>query len=160
MTSHSIRGILGLALFIWLAVSLYSWHKEVVEQARQTIITEVDTEYVRDIEAQLVVSRQLYVDLQHDSAKREEKLARDNVALQRINDGLRKRPARPTQEGSSSSNPPTPSTEGTGTSLYREDGEFLAGEAATASRIADQRDQCYAAYGRASEQLKELNVKN
>lgn len=59
-------------------------------------------------------------------------------ALGRLSD----RPARPAAD-IVPANPRTAAS-GTGAGLYREDGQFLAGEAAAAARIAAERDACYA----------------
>lgn len=66
---------------------------------------------------------------------------------------LRKRPQRqPTQN-----HPPTPSTTTscTGAELYREDGEFLAGEAARAERVLTERNYYYEQYENARRQLEQ-----
>lgn len=55
---------------------------------------------------------------------------------------LLKRPSRPTDN---SPNPPHPSS-CTGAELYREDGEFLAREAARAERVLKERDFYYQEY--------------
>lgn len=78
-------------------------------------------------------------------------LAADRGRLERL---LRNRPYRPAPGV-----PGTPAASGsgsagaTGAGLYREDGEFLAGEAAAAKRIAIERDSCLAQYHNAERQL-------
>lgn len=68
-------------------------------------------------------------------------------------DSLRQRPARPTRGAGL----PTPAGAGpaaggcNGAQLYREDGEFLAREAARADAIRIDLQACHAAYQRASE---------
>lgn len=69
-------------------------------------------------------------------------------------DGLRDRASRPP---ASAANVPSVASSGptgcrtTGAGLYREDGEFLIGEATTASRRAAYIAQCFTAYQRARE---------
>lgn len=68
--------------------------------------------------------------------------------------GLRERPSR-SDAGNLSGNPATGSTSsGTGAGLYREDGEFLAREAARAKALTIRLAQCQAQYGAARAALK------
>lgn len=57
---------------------------------------------------------------------------------------LSDRPARPASGGVPANTSVVASATGAG--LYREDGRFLAGEAAAAATIAAERDACYAQY--------------
>lgn len=59
-------------------------------------------------------------------------------------DSLRKRPTRPTQTGSSTTAKTTGSC--TGAELYRDDAEFLAGQAALADKVVIERDFYYERY--------------
>lgn len=75
--------------------------------------------------------------------------------LERVSGELRERAARPAFEPARASAPAIPGPAlCTGLGLYREDGLFLAGEAATGKRVKLQRDDCYAAYGRAKAELE------
>lgn len=57
---------------------------------------------------------------------------------------LRSRPPRPIATGSNLPTSPAACTSATGAGLYREDGEFLIREAASAAQVAKERDTCYA----------------
>lgn len=69
---------------------------------------------------------------------------------------LRNRPSRPAPSPASTVDTPAPepAQSCTGASLYREDGEFLAGEAARADRILSELDACQKQYGDAEIALK------
>lgn len=69
---------------------------------------------------------------------------------------LRNRPARPPEGAAHAADPaaPEPATSCTGAALYREDGEFLAGEAARADRVLAELEACQSKYTDAGEALK------
>lgn len=67
---------------------------------------------------------------------------------------LRERPERPSGGGAPNAAPAGPAPSCTGAQLFRQDGEFLAGEAARADELRLQLAECQAAYGRAVEALK------
>jgi hypothetical protein len=70
-----------------------------------------------------------------------------------LRDQLRNRPERPSAGSPVAPAASTPAGN-TGAGLYREDGEFLTGEAATAAQVAIERDACYVDYNAAREALK------
>lgn len=74
----------------------------------------------------------------------------------RIIAGLRKRASRPAPSpaGTVDPAPVEPAQSCTGASLYRQDGEFLAGEAARADRILSELESCQKQYGDAEIALK------
>lgn len=80
-----------------------------------------------------------------------------NVArIKRLNSELSKRPKRTDPPLS-----PEATSSCTGTQLYREDGEFLAGEASRAERIMQERDFYYERYEEARTQIERMkNGKN
>lgn len=84
-----------------------------------------------------------------------EDLKRKDEELKNINDKYaslsRSLQQRPSREDSPSA--PRDSLSCTGAELLREDGEFLAGEAARADRILKERDYYYEQYRRAAEAL-------
>lgn len=69
---------------------------------------------------------------------------------------LRNRPARPPEGAAHAADPAPvePATSCTGAALYREDGEFLAGEAARADRVLAELEACQSKYIDAGEALK------
>jgi len=82
-----------------------------------------------------------------------------NARVEQLTGELRKRPSRPAQPATSGAQAPGSGAEGsTGLGLYREDGLFLVGEAATGKRIQLQRDACYRAYEAAQAELARLGA--
>jgi hypothetical protein len=93
-----------------------------------------------------------------DAAATERKAAheKERVLASRVadlRDQLRNRPERPSAGSPVAPAASTPAGN-TGAGLYREDGEFLTGEAATAAQVAIERDACYVDYNAAREALK------
>lgn len=78
-----------------------------------------------------------------------------NNRLSKLTNSLQQRPSR----NDSPTTPPTTSS-CTGAELLREDGEFLAGEAARADRILKERDFYYGQYERAKQALDALQRTN
>lgn len=83
-----------------------------------------------------------------DMKKKDEEIKNINSKYAALSRSLQQRPSR---EGGSSA--PGDSKTCTGAELLREDGEFLAGEAARADRILKERDYYYEQYRRAQEAL-------
>lgn len=110
----------------------------------RAVRAEVQAEMLR---AASVKEGQLRDDFKKIDEARNENFARIDAALQRVLDGVRKRPerlpdaARPACQGA------------TGAELSAADAEFLAREAARADRAAAERDACYAAYESAQRRL-------
>ncbi len=156
---HKWLIILGIIAATAVVSKLYSLHNEALKAARQEIITEYDQQDVKEFEKQLKSSKELFekdLNNQKDYAK---KLSDDNARLQLTITSLRSRPSR-TTTSQSVSDSPSCETAGTGAGLYREDAEFLIGEASRASAVVAERDYYYAAYRAAEDKLKELNGKD
>lgn len=118
------------------AVQLAAFNKQVLENVLRSIDTE--TNIKKDTKALL--------------DKKNEDIANITRERNRLSLLLSKRPTRPegtviTDTGSSC----------TGTQLYREDGEFLSGEAARADKILTERDFYYDQYEQARKKIDEFN---
>lgn len=89
---------------------------------------------------------QAQLQLKADQAAKDKQdaLKAADVKYAALADSLRKRPTRPSQAGSSATARSTGSC--TGSELYREDAEFLAGEAARADKVTIERDYYYERY--------------
>lgn len=83
-----------------------------------------------------------------DIKKKDEEIKNINSKYAALSRSLQQRPSR--EDGSSATGNPAACT---GAELLREDGEFLAGEAARADRILKERDYYYEQYRRAREAL-------
>ena len=124
----------------------------------ETRIANRDAERERERGQDLILARQTESELTTaaDTARQEKNEAIKNAdrRVAAIHDSLRNRTERP-QPGSSGTTPVASAGAGaTGAGLYREDGFFLAGEAAAAAQIGLDRDQCYVLYSKARDALK------
>lgn len=115
--------------------------KWIVEQIKK------DAEYVK-LNSQIVQSA-----LELEKEKNEE-INKLNASVASLNDRLRNRPSRETIVYRDA---PRIEQACTGAELYREDGEFLAGEAARAERVRIERDYYYSQYEQARKKLNESN---
>ena len=121
--------------------------KESVEQVYKTKLEQAATAAAKTETTLAVQSAQAI-------KAKDEKIAsisKRNVELNRL---LANRPSRPTDNSQS----PSTGSSCTGTQLYREDGEFLAGEAARADKIVVERDFYYNEYEKARNALLELST--
>lgn len=143
----------------WVAIGvaallLVAWH----HYDKRDAINRVHAEYALKAYKASENSHQTTVDLLNSSlaslGKKDEEIKRISSSYDALVDSLRKRPTRDSSPASS-----TPST-CTGAQLYREDGTFLAGEAARAERITKERDFYYEQYERARLSLDALKRKN
>lgn len=81
-----------------------------------------------------------------------------NTRLTAAVDSLRQRPQRAPSAPGDVPQPPRAECKGaTGSELAREDGEFLAREAARAARVSAALGECYAAYDRAKAAIDQFN---
>lgn len=94
----------------------------------------------------------------------QDEIRRIRADLDRTVIELRKRPARPAAPFTSAAGVPTNPGAGqaaagcTGAQLYREDGEFLAREAARAETVRRALGSCYAAHDRARSATEEMST--
>lgn len=152
--------LIALIVVLGAGAKLYSYHTNAVAEAKRSVVQEYDREYVRGLEDQLALSQAL-----HESALKANKELSDEKSI--ISDkhaalvnSVRKRPSREDgiQQIDNTSSCPPPAN--TGASLYREDGEFLAGEAAAAEVIMRERDMYYNEYNKLKKELDKLNGKD
>ena len=119
------------------AVQLAEFNKQVMENVLRTIETE----------DQLKLGNKALMD------KKNEDLSRITAERNRLNRMLSNRP----QRDPAISIPASPGAACTGAELYRQDGEFLAGEAARAEKVMRERDYYYDQYEQARKKIDEFN---
>lgn len=160
MTGLNKALLIGILIAVCLGLGkLYSLHLQEVEEARQSVITEYSQQDVQQMDQQVEASSELMDAAIKDYKDYAAKVKHDNTRLQLLNSSLQQRLSRSEASKNLSDNS-TPSPSHTGAGLYREDGEFLAGEAAYADIVTSERDACYRAYNRIEDTLKELNGKD
>lgn len=146
-----------------LAVSVFLsflWHEnKAVKAGKQEVIDE----YANAAAEQAVEALQSELELVKAKGKADEQLIREKQALVAERDALirslQQRLKRP-QATEANPTPPSSGEACTGAQLYKEDGEFLAREAARAEELIVQRDYYYERYEDARQQLEKLNGKD
>jgi hypothetical protein len=118
--------------------------------AAHALQREADQKQARDTERELVDSAN-DIRKKADATEQSLRARADDLARK-----LQPRASRPSGSANSGAVAPAAGAAagGTGAGLYREDGLFLAGEAASAARIAGERDECRRLYDEAREKLK------
>lgn len=146
--------------------SLFFWHKYEVNTAVVKATTQIELQYAKE-KFKLIDRAQAETFALRDQV---DAITKDkNVKVQALNArvatltrSLSERPERPASNGSvpgSASN--AESAQGaTGLGLYREDSEFLLGEAARADEIRIELQSCYRQYDKVKETLDNFKRKN
>lgn len=148
-----------LLIAIGVGARAISYHKEAIQKATASVVFEYDIQHVKDVEEQLKTSRALL----EDSLTKQRTLTDDKERItadyNKLVNSLRQRPSRNSEADTQPANPPNTCSI-TGAELSREDGEFLAGEAAAAMKIQKERDYYYHAYTKLEAELNKLNGKD
>lgn len=135
-----LRQILIGAAIVAAFVLVYLYKDNQVKELRNTL-SEITTQA-----QQVAIEQSKQLDASKAAADKikQYEIAKLSADKQRLTDSLRNRSNRPASLPSNT-NPPSTCT---GAQLYREDGEFLAGEAARAEQVRIERDYYYDAYER------------
>lgn len=151
-----------IACFIAGIVIAFLWNyhnmlvKETIERGREQVLQEYSQEYVEELRATIESSKKLH----ESSSKRIEELINENTRIEsersRLERSLLNRPKREEAPRSAPSESSSPPSSCTGSELYREDGEFLAGEAARADKLIVERDFYWQSYENARKELENL----
>lgn len=122
------------------------------EQATQEL-TEVYNKKLKDSQEKSKVTEEaLEAEIESTKKERNERVTELHSTIKRLRDELRNRPQRPADN---SQNPENRNS-CTGAELFREDAEFLAGEAARADRILIERNFYYESYMSVYNELEKL----
>lgn len=124
---------------------------EAVEATKAIYVQKVATEVKKAQEESISLLNSALADIK----KKDNEIKNINNELTRISSELHKRPSR-----ENNSRSPGSGKTCTGAELSREDGEFLAREAARADKILKERDYYYEQYKRARESLAALKKSN
>jgi len=147
-----VKYIYGAAavLVICGAIAFSSYHYGYAEA--KLFVTNQYEEKLRKQISQAEEAEALLRKKNHDAlGAKENEINKLTARVSSLRSELLKRPSR-------QNNPLPPSSPATctGRELYREDGEFLAGEASTAERVRIERDYYYGQYEQARQQLERL----
>lgn len=144
-TRTIIEIVVGVSIFL----ASYFYHLNEMHQQKKVIEGAYSEQLVKAYQKKADTESKLNNDLTTANKQKDEKLAdadaRYNLLLKRLQD----RPSRSTAVASATS----VASSCTGAELYREDGQFLAGEASRAEQVRIERDYYYDAYERARKYL-------
>lgn len=148
-------------IIVGLAIISKAWvyHSDAVADAKASIISEYNREYVSELEEQLKTTKKLLATANEhhkDLSNAKDDIARRNSELTH---SLRNRPVRIKTEyvPYNSSRDLCPNT---GEVLSREDAEFLTREASRADTVVAERDYYYRSYQSLKTELDNLNGKD
>lgn len=137
-----------------LALTILAWHYVDKRDAIQKVHADYALKSYKNAENVNKITIDLLNSSMDSLQKKEDEIERINGLYDDLAERMRKRPPR-----SSAPAAKTPST-CTGAELYREDGLFLAGEAARAEKIIKERDYYYDEYERARAALDSAQREN
>ena len=166
----SITNLLGgwqvkLVILTLVLVSLFAYHKIEVNKAVTAAITEIELNISkenfklkeRSLNAQIEL-QQSFDNIQKD---KDAKIKNLNARVASLTRSLQERPSRPESSGVPDNSRVEETPEGaTGAQLYRQDGEFLAREAARAELIREELLTCYKSYDTAKKALDNYKKEN
>lgn len=140
---------LGAVLAVLGALLGAGWyiHTNALNKQRTELVAQHNKALIRASEATI----ELQVNKDNALTALQKKNSDAAIRIKRLNSELLKRPKR-----TSSSVSPSVGSTCTGAQLYREDGEFLAGEASRAQRIMEERNYYYERYEDARQQIERM----
>lgn len=147
-----IKLIIGIALVLGGYV-LYSFHVQSIEKKTNAKWEKALTE---EREKNSKIEKAILEGVRKLEEDKNVKIQNLNADVKRLTVSLRKRPSREVIYR----NTPETTRACTGAGLYREDGEFLIGEAARANKIRIERDFYYNQYEQARKKLDESSQSN
>lgn len=154
-----------LIIVVIVLISLFAYHKIEVNKAVTAAITEIELNLAkenfrlkeRSLNAQIEL-QQSFDNIQKD---KDAKIKNLNARVASLTRSLQERPSRPESSGVPDNSRVEETRQGaTGAQLYREDGIFLAGEAARAELIKEELLGCYKSYDTAKEALDKYKKEN
>ena len=154
-----------LVILSIVLISLFAWHKVEVNKAVTEAVTEIQLNLAkenfrlkeRSLNSQIAL-QESFDNIQKD---KDAKIKNLNARVASLTRSLQERPNRPDSSGVSNDSRVEESKPGsTGVGLYREDSEFLLGEAARAEMIKEELLTCYKSYDAAKEVLDRYKKEN
>jgi len=154
-----------LAIVLFALAAAFTYHKVLVHEAVTEAVAEIHTQQTKENFRLKEQSLNAKIALQESFDKiqkeKDAKLQVLNSRVASLNLSLQQRPSRAESSGVSNDSKVGEVRQGsTGTGLYREDGIFLAGEAARAELIKEELLTCYRSYDEARETLEKFKRDN
>ena len=154
-----------LVVLITIIISLFAYHKIQINKAVTESVTEIELNLAkenfrlkeRSLNAQIAL-QESFDNIQKD---KDAKIKNLNARVASLTRSLQERPSRPESSGVSNDSRVEETKQGaTGAQLYRQDGEFLAREAARAELIKEELLTCYKSYDTAKAALDKYKKEN
>lgn len=154
-----------IALALVVISAAYFWHLSEVKVAVNEAVTQIEAQASRESfklkERSLNARIELEQEFDNIQKDKNAKIQTLNVRVASLTRSLQERPNRPEPSGVPGPTRTEESKPGaTGAQLYREDGEFLAGEAARAEVIKEELLGCYRSYDEAKRTLDKFKAEN
>ena len=147
--------LIKIGIIIAVIGGLYGSHTYLVHKAvnakEQELRAEFRQQVLESIEDATKTEDKLRNSLNKKIQERDKQIANITAEHARLNRMLNTRPSREDNSQTPGSEPSC-----TGSKLYREDGEFLTGEAARAEKLIEDRDFYYQVYLKTYNELEEL----
>ena len=165
LLSFFLNSKVKLLILALVLVSLFAYHKVLVHEAITEAVAEVELNISkenfklkeRSLNAQIEL-QQSFDNIQKD---KDAKIKNLNARVASLTRSLQERPSRPESSGVPDNSRIEETPKGaTGAQLYRQDGEFLAREAARAELIKEELLGCYKSYDAAKEALDRYKKEN
>lgn len=166
----SITNLLGgwqvkLVMLTLVLVSLFAWHKVQVHKAVSAAVTEIELNLAKENfklkERSLNAQIELQQSFDNIQKEKDAKIKNLNARVASLTRSLQERTSRPESSGVPDNSRIEKTSKGaTGAQLYRQDGEFLAGEAARAELIREELLTCYKSYDTAKKALDNYKKEN
>lgn len=136
--------IAAVAAFLAVGLIGYSSYHHVRQLGYNEAVAKYEKQMAEDKKKTDAAQAQLQSKADQAAKDKQDAIQAADIKYTALLDSLRKRTRRPAQTGSGT----TAATTGTctGAELYREDAEFLAGEAARADKVTIERDFYYERY--------------
>jgi len=154
-----------LVLAVVVFISLFAYHKIEVNKAVAAAVSGIEISQAKETFRLKEQALNAKIALQESFDKiqkdKDAKLQVLNSRVASLTSSLQQRPSRTESSGVSDDSKVGEVRQGsTGTGLYREDGLFLAGEAARAELIKEELLTCYRSYDTAKETLDKFKADN
>ena len=154
-----------LVVLITIIISLFAYHKIQINKAVTEAVTEIELNLAKENfrlkERSLNAQIALQESFDNIQKEKDAKIKTLNARVATLTRSLQERPSRPESSGISNDSRVEETRQGaTGAQLYREDGIFLAREAARAELIKEELLTCYKSYDTAKEALDKYKKDN
>jgi hypothetical protein len=141
--------ILAVAVAV-AGIAVWRWHHGAIDDAVTAVRAEYTAKALEAANKAAETSRTLQAEADKTQGEKDAQIKIQSARIAALSASLRNRPERP----SSNANNPAVAGICTGAGLYRQDGEFLAREAAESGRVGIDLADCQARYNQVRDKFK------